>query len=36
MSKEEAIDRWQIYLPITTNWLKITVKPERIASFDYG
>jgi len=36
MSKEEAINRWQVYLPITTNWVKITVKPERKASFDYG
>jgi general stress protein 26 len=35
MSKEEAEDKFSYYLPMTTNWAKITVKPERIASFWY-
>jgi general stress protein 26 len=36
MSKEKAKDQWHNNCPPTTNWLKITVKPERMASFDYG
>jgi len=36
MSKEKAKDQWRIAAPPATNWLKITVKPERMASFDYG
>jgi len=35
MSKEEAQRRAFYFFPKTTNWVKITVKPERIASFDY-
>ena len=34
MSKEEAKDYAEVYFP-KTKWLKITVKPERMASFDY-
>jgi general stress protein 26 len=36
MSKEKAKDQWRSACPPATNWLKITVKPERMASFDYG
>jgi len=36
MSEEKAKDQWRIAAPPATDWLKITVKPERIASFDYG
>jgi len=35
MSKEEAEDKAFYYFPKATNWAKITVKPERIASFWY-
>jgi len=35
MSKEEAKDKAFYYFPMATNWAKITVKPERIASFWY-
>ncbi|MCW3997732.1 MAG: pyridoxamine 5'-phosphate oxidase family protein [Candidatus Bathyarchaeota archaeon] len=36
MLKEKAKDHWRSVTPPTTNWLKITVKPERMASFDYS
>jgi len=36
MSKEKAKDQWRSACPPATNWLKITVKPERIASFDFA
>jgi len=36
MSEEKAKDQWRIAAPPATDWLKITVKPERMASFDYG
>ena len=36
MSKEKAKNQWHNDCPPTTKWLKITVKPEHIASFDYG
>jgi general stress protein 26 len=36
MSKEKAENQWRSTWPPGTNWLKITVKPERIASFDYS
>jgi len=35
MSKEEAKDKAFYFFPMATNWAKITVKPERIASFWY-
>jgi len=35
MSKEEAKRLAFYFFPKLTNWMKITVKPERIASFDY-
>ena len=36
MSNGKAKDKWRSAVPPATNWLKITVKPERMASFDYG
>jgi general stress protein 26 len=36
MSKEKAKDQWRSACPPATDWLKITVKPERMASFGYG
>ena len=36
MSKEKAKNQWQNDIPPTTKWLKITVKPDQIASFEYG
>lgn len=36
MSKEQAKDQWRSTWPPATKWLKITVKPDRMASFDYG
>jgi len=35
MSKEKAKDQWRSACPPATNWLKITVKPERMASFSF-
>jgi len=35
MSKEEAKRRAIYFFPKLTDWVKITVTPERIASFDY-
>jgi len=35
VSKEEAKRLAFYFFPKLTNWVKITVKPERIASFDY-
>jgi general stress protein 26 len=36
MSKEEAKEQWMRHVPKATNWVKITVKPERVASFDFA
>ena len=35
VSKEEAKRRAFYFFPKPTSWVKITVKPKRIASFDY-
>jgi len=35
MEKEKARDQWRSVCPPTTNWLKVTVKPKSMASFDY-
>jgi len=35
MPKEEAKRRAFYFFPKPTSWVKITVKPERMASFDY-
>jgi len=35
MSKEKAKDQWRSACPPSAKWLKITVKPKRIASFEY-
>lgn len=36
MSKEKAREQWRIACPPVADWLKISVKPERMASFDYS
>jgi len=35
MSKEKAENQWRSTWPPSTNWSKITIKPERMVSFDY-
>jgi len=36
MPKEKIKDQWRVVCPPTTSWLKVTVKPKRMASFDYS
>lgn len=36
MSKEKAKNQWRSTWPTSTNWSKITIKPERMASFTYS
>ena len=36
MSKEKAKEQWRTVCPPDASWLKISVKPERTASFDYS
>jgi general stress protein 26 len=35
MSKETAKEQWRTVCPPSVSWLRISVKPERLASFDY-
>jgi len=35
MSKDEIEAQWRVVCPPTTRWVKITVTPERMVSFDY-